>query len=876
VRKQSLALLIQQTGASEIYLNGKLIFKLGKVSTHPQEVYAQTLPANQLIPLQLGSEPIQTVAVRFALQKNIPYIKFGGRPNPALQLQLIEVSAAVQHINSNNITGFEYFRVGIYFILAILHLAFFLFYPAQRTNLYFFFFCFLTALSSAGSNLAYKLYSVETKMYLLIFTIIFGTILTNQFYLIALYELFKLRKGILFYILSAGLLLILPLMLLFYQHGGTFHFFFFILFTGWISMQIALLAIKRRQRGAWIVAGGALSFLLFFSLFTAMAYGFLPAGPDWIFGHWAFNFGFVSLPISISLVIAIDFAYTNRSLGAKLVEVQQLSEKTLLQEREKRQLQQMDELKSRFFANISHEFRTPLSLIRGTVEKLRKQDTASQRQADYGAIDRSAGRLLQMINQLLDLSRLESGKLSLHLQPANLSELLRVLGGSFSSLFESKGITYRYTAPLQPVWVQLDREKLEVILNNLLSNAGKFTPAGGQVSFTATLQMRDSRTCSLHLLVEDTGIGIPAAQLPRIFERFYQVDSSATRHYEGTGIGLALVKELVALHGGKIEVQSREGQGSTFTLYIPFTLADTAQVERENRTVVQSEREELKRESNLVKANEEESEKGEFTGKSTKHACQILVVEDNADLRGFIAGYLSESYQVKQAPDGVAGYQIAVETMPDVIISDIMMPGLDGVSLCRKLKEDQRTSHIPVILLTAKADAQSKLSSLETGADDYLTKPFSAEELLLRVNNLILGRQKLKEKFSRSLSLQPAGVTVASTEDRFLQKALAVMEENMGNPDFDVDAFSREIGMSRAQLNRKLTALIDQSPNEFIRSMRLKRAAQLLGQNQSNVGEVAFLVGFSNPNYFTKCFRDYYGVAPSEYMVSGTASENHT
>jgi signal transduction histidine kinase/DNA-binding response OmpR family regulator len=695
-------------------------------------------------------------------------------------------------------------------------------------------------------------------MYLLIFTVIFGTILTNQFYLIALYELFKLRKGILFYILSAGLLLILPLMLLFYQHGGTFHFFFFILFTGWISMQIALLAIKRRQRGAWIVAGGALSFLLFFSLFTAMAYGFLPAGPDWIFGHWAFNFGFVSLPISISLVIAIDFAYTNRSLGAKLVEIHQLSEKTLLQEREKRQLQEMDELKSRFFANISHEFRTPLSLIMGTVEKLRKKDEAdSQRQADYGAIERSAGRLLQMINQLLDLSRLESGKLSLHLQPGNLSELLRVLGGSFSSLFESKGITYRYTAPLQPVWVQLDREKLEAILNNLLSNAGKFTPAGGQVSFTATLQMADFHTCTLHLLVEDTGIGIPAAQLPRIFERFYQADSSVTRHYEGTGIGLALVKELVDLHEGKIDVQSKEGLGSTFTLHIPFTLSDAAQIERE--------REQFTIENNLAA---QESGKGELTGKRLKQACQILVVEDNADLRQFIAGYLSESYQVKQAPDGMEGYQIAVETMPDLIISDIMMPGLDGVSLCRKLKSDERTSHIPLILLTAKADAGSKIDGLQTGTDDYLTKPFSAEELLLRVDNLIRQRQKLKEKYSRSLSLQPAGVTVASAEDKFLQKALSVMEAHISNADFDVDAFSREIGMSRAQLNRKLTALIDQSPNEFIRSMRLKRAAQLLGQNQSNVGEVAFMVGFSNPNYFTKCFRDYYGVAPSDYTAS--------
>jgi AraC-like DNA-binding protein len=204
-----------------------------------------------------------------------------------------------------------------------------------------------------------------------------------------------------------------------------------------------------------------------------------------------------------------------------------------------------------------------------------------------------------------------------------------------------------------------------------------------------------------------------------------------------------------------------------------------------------------------------------------------------------------------------------------------MMPGLDGVSLCRKLKSDERTSHIPLILLTAKADAGSKIDGLQTGADDYLTKPFSAEELLLRVNNLIGGRQKLKEKYSRSLSLHPSQISVASADERFLQKSLSIMEENMANPDFDVDAFSREVGMSRAQLNRKLTALLDQSPNEFIRSMRLKRAAQLLKQHGGNVGEVAYMVGFSNPNYFTKCFRDCYGVAPSEYMLSGTNAEEN-
>jgi CheY-like chemotaxis protein len=259
--------------------------------------------------------------------------------------------------------------------------------------------------------------------------------------------------------------------------------------------------------------------------------------------------------------------------------------------------------------------------------------------------------------------------------------------------------------------------------------------------------------------------------------------------------------------------------------------------------------------------------------KKAFHSPNILVVEDNADLRHFIAEYLSESYAVQEAENGMEGYRLATETIPDLIISDIMMPGLDGVSLCRKLKEDERTRHIPVILLTAKADAKSKISGLETGADDYLTKPFSAEELLLRVNNLIRQRQQLREKFSRSIILQPAEVAVTSADERFLQKVMRILEDNIGNADFDMHAFSRAIGMSRAQLNRKLTALADLSPNELMRTIRLKRAASLLQQNPGNIGEVAFMVGFSSANYFTKCFRNYYGVAPSEYQSSVHATD---
>jgi YesN/AraC family two-component response regulator len=247
------------------------------------------------------------------------------------------------------------------------------------------------------------------------------------------------------------------------------------------------------------------------------------------------------------------------------------------------------------------------------------------------------------------------------------------------------------------------------------------------------------------------------------------------------------------------------------------------------------------------------------------------VVEDNHDLRRFIAGFLAQSYLVTEAANGLEGYRSALQTVPDLVICDVMMPGLDGLSLCRKLKEDERISHVPVILLTARADYASKLAGLETGADDYLTKPFSTEELRLRVNNLIRQRQQLREKFSRSLRLLPAGAAVVSADERFLQKVLLVMEANVANAEFDVEAFSREVGISRAQLNRKLTALAGQSPAEFIRSFRLQKAAALLKSQVGNVSDVAYKVGFTNLPYFSKAFRDYHGVAPSELLAGGAA-----
>ncbi len=523
-------------------------------------------------------------------------------------------------------------------------------------------------------------------------------------------------------------------------------------------------------------------------------------------------------------------------------------------------LRELDALKSQFFANISHEFRTPLAVITGTVEKLGREDASlAERRRDYQTIDRYAGRLLQLINQLLDLSQLDARKLALQPQPGDLAAFLGFVTDSFASLFAHKQITYRCHLPGLLLWVQYDADGLQKILTNLLSNALKFTPEGGSVEVTVEADRRDEARTALQIVVRDTGIGIPADQLPRVFDRFYQADASLTRAYEGTGIGLTLVKELVALHGGTLGVESTTGRGTTFTVRLPLAncppVAD-GETAKGGRCA-----------GTGCPAGGVGEEAGEAPAPQGRLPVQLLVVEDNADLRYFISRQLGSQYRVLAEADGRKGWERATQAVPDLIISDVMMPGMDGVSLCRKLKSDPRTRHIPVILLTARANPESRLRGLQHGADDYLTKPFGLGELEARVKNLLESR-RTRPAPVKPFAPGPREVVAPSADDRFLRRALEIMEVHMGNAAFDVETFSREAGLSRAHLHRKLTALAGMAPNEFIRTMRLKRAASLLEQHSGNVSEIAYQVGFSTLNYFTKCFRRQYGQTPSEYLAS--------
>jgi len=521
-------------------------------------------------------------------------------------------------------------------------------------------------------------------------------------------------------------------------------------------------------------------------------------------------------------------------------------------------LRELDQAKSRFFANISHEFRTPLTLILGPVHQWLENARAAGSSVGevpvrgLELVRRNADRLLDLINQLLDLSKLESGRMRLTVAQSDPLQTLRILANAFESMAEQGGVRYEIAIPQEPETGWFDRDKLEKIGANLLSNAFKHTPSGGSVTIRAGI-----RNDRLNLEVADTGAGIPPESLEKVFDRFYQVPAAVTPPPTGTGIGLALVRELCALHHGAVSVESTLGQGSVFRVEMPVGRADFSAEERSEAAVAPSSGE-FTRGSGSSRPSSDEK----LPDDAPYPLC--LVVEDNPELQGYIREQLEGAFRVLLAPDGHEGLKSALRHIPDLVISDVMMPGMDGNALCAALKSDERTSHIPVVLLTARAGRDSKIEGLETGADDYLTKPFDARELLVRAQNLVHQREILRKQFSRTIVLRPQEIALTGADERFLQRIQQSLDDNLGNDQFSVEELASAAGMSRSQLHRKLTALIDQPPVEFIRNFRLRRAKEMLEAGAGNVSEIGYAVGFSSPAYFSKAFRDTFGVAPSE------------
>lgn len=543
-------------------------------------------------------------------------------------------------------------------------------------------------------------------------------------------------------------------------------------------------------------------------------------------------------------------AYTNRIRQEQLLELNQ---------REAEQLKMVDELKTRFFANITHEFRTPLSLILSPVEKLLQQTEfdAPTRQT-LRLVQRNANQLLRLINQLLDLSKLEANRMSVSLMRGDVSLFIDSVIESVRARAEQKEIRLTYTVDGSLPDQLFDADKWEKIVTNLLSNALKFTPAGGTV--TVTLTPEPGAGSRVRLRVADSGIGIDPEHLPYIFDRFYQADTSQTRAYEGTGIGLALVNELVGVLGGTISVESEPAKGTTFELVLPLypvsVQADAPRVAvPENRS---RPGEVLERASEVWPISAETH---------TQVLPVVLVVDDNDELRDFLARELAPNYRVLQAADGEAGWQMTQAELPDVLISDVMMPHMDGYTLTRLVKNHPLTNHIAVILLTAKAAHQSRIDGLAEGADEYLAKPFHLDELHLRLRNLLNYRQHLRDHYRQQFAQPDLPSPIMGVDDAFLQRVYQLLEEHLSNPALDVDWLADQLAMSRKTLYRKSHSLVQLAPNELIRQYRLRKAADLLRAGH-NASQTAFMVGFKTPSYFTLVFKEFYLKTPTEFATT--------
>jgi len=535
-----------------------------------------------------------------------------------------------------------------------------------------------------------------------------------------------------------------------------------------------------------------------------------------------------------------------------------------MREFEANKQRELENLKSRFFANLSHEFRTPLTLIRGPIEELINKKAGDNQLEYYQLIQRNSEKLQELIDQLLELTQLENAAIPLKAKQENLTSLLRGLLYSFESLAKEKDIKMSFNSQLEKITCWIDRDKLEKIINNLLSNAFKFTPTDGSIYLSVTKQIKDEKEFA-EVKIADTGIGIPVDKIKNIFDRFYQIDDSSRKKYGGSGIGLALVKELVDLHKWEIEVQSELGKGTVFYLRIPLSesyLTETEKVSDEGKKESDTLIEAYSDADNFEKEVEQEIEEKQ---RLLDAKPLILVVEDSEDVRSYLTGLLKNDYRINEAADGEDGIKKSTEVMPDLIISDVMMPSMDGFEFCKKIKTDWQTSHIPLILLTAKASAESKIEGLETGADDYLTKPFSSAELLIRIRNLLQQRKNLREKFSKEIKVEPASIAVTSLDNEFLKKAFDVAEQNLSNTEFNSETFAKEMFLSRSQLHRKLLAVTGQAPGEFVRTFRLKKAASLILEKRLSVTQIAFEVGFSSPSHFTKAFRQQFNCLPTEF-----------
>lgn len=532
----------------------------------------------------------------------------------------------------------------------------------------------------------------------------------------------------------------------------------------------------------------------------------------------------------------------------------------------------VNQFKLRFFTNISHEFRTPLTLILDPLESLiKKLEGDKESTKTLKLINRNAQRLLHLINQLMNFRRIESGKIEIRVTKGDLTGFLNEIFASFHDLANHQKIRYSFEIEniCQACW--FDPEKIENIFYNLLSNAFKFTPESGQISMKVRFcephpNLQELSFPYVSIEISDSGKGIDAVHIPYLFDRFYQAESNTDNRQKGSGIGLALTQELVQAIHGQISVESKINQGSIFTVLLPYRSEDFAENELDLTADVQ-----LVNLQSKVNVISEEILHADLPEESDplqvdKSKPLILIVEDNYDLRNFMLHSLNTEYRMMGAENGKEGFELAKKYTPDLIISDIMMPVMDGLELCSRLKKELHTSHIPVILLTAKAMIEHWIEGLETGADDYIPKPFNLQVLQARIQNLIDGRRRLKKMFSSPQETPGSELLGSSVDEEFIIKVYAILERSYLNPDFQASQFASEMFMSRSLLYKKIRAITDLNITDFINSFKLRKAVELIRGNKQPIADIALNVGFNDPKYFSRIFRKFYGMSPSEFQ----------
>nr|WP_319510073.1 two-component regulator propeller domain-containing protein [uncultured Draconibacterium sp.] len=547
-----------------------------------------------------------------------------------------------------------------------------------------------------------------------------------------------------------------------------------------------------------------------------------------------------------------------------LTERQRLKFEAEQEHREAERIQQVDTLKTKFFTNISHEFRTPLSLIIAPIEKLIENSKNEEDKKHLVLIQRNARRLMAMVNQLLDFRKMELQKIEVHRDWGEIIGFVREIAASFEDLMQSKNISFSFSGTPNELHTYFDKDKTDKIFTNLFSNACKFTNNGGTISLTTELNTSGEKPL-LTIKISDNGIGIEPQQQMQIFNRFYQTDRSATEINQGSGIGLSMVKEYVTLLGGDVNVESQLNAGSTFTVELPVEIfTDEEIAAKQKRITTDKKIHQQPLSTNTVDIPAFDKEKK-----------TLAIVEDSADLRFYLKDSFKNKYNIIEAENGAKALPVIEKQQPDIVISDVMMPEMNGVELCSKIKSTRKTKHIPVILLTAKTDTAPVIEGYESGADAYLTKPFDFKVLESRVENLIRSREQLRIMYQALTGIDPEKVKVDSEDERFIKRALKIVEENIAEASFTVENFGSEMGMSRVSLYKKLVALTEKTPIEFIRVIRLKRAAHLLETSQLSVSEVAYQVGFNNPRYFSKYFAEEYKMLPSEYIAKNRNITNN-